>query len=90
MFPRCSRANIKHQTRKLEYVLAHVIKNKNNLHNYHSLKWNYKSNPVYSSLFKRWVKKRGMSTFVSAGEISCSPTLIFQGITLSSEATGFS
>ena len=38
-------------------VLAHVIKKKNSLYNYHSLKWNYKSNPVYSSLFKRWEKK---------------------------------
>ena len=71
-------------------VLAHVIKKKNSLYNYHSLKWNYKSNPVYSSLFKRWEKKkRGMSTFFSAGQISCFPTLIFQGIILSSEATGF-
>ena len=90
MYNRCSCANTQHQTRKLEYVLAHVIKNKNSLHNYHSLKWNYKSNPVYSTLFKRWERKRGMSTFVSAGEISCFPTLIFQGIILSSEATGFS
>ena len=71
-------------------VLAHVIKKKNSLYNYHSLKWNYKSNPVYSSLFKRWEKKkRGMSTFFSAGQISCFPTLIFQRIILSSEATGF-
>ena len=38
-------------------VLAHVIKKKNSLYNYHSLKWNYKSNPVYSSLFMRWEKK---------------------------------
>ena len=38
-------------------VLAHVKKKKNSLYNYHSLKWNYKSNPVYSSLFMRWEKK---------------------------------
>ena len=71
-------------------VLAHVIKKKNSLYNYHSLKWNYKSNPVYTHFLSAGKKKkRGMSTFLSAGQISCFPTLIFQGIILSSEATGF-
>ena len=84
MYPRCSCGNTQHQTRKLECVskkMAYIT--------VMVWKWNiffyYKSNLVCTWAFRCWEKKkkRGMSTFV-AWQITCSPTLIFQGILLSS------